>query len=231
MEVIDGSTARLADRIAMEEYGLSSLALMHRASKAVADHICQHILPGAETENGKAVPVTVLCGVGNNGADGLCIARLLQAAKVEVTVTVCADPLAATWEWLHQCSECRRIGISIRKYVPGQDWQTEGILVDAVFGVGLNRPVKGQYADCIKEVAALSFAHVVAVDIPSGIDADSGRKHGVALRADTTVTIGKCKYGLLHGEGAKYSGRVVVRRIGIPTQAYQKALASHSKTV
>lgn len=231
MDIIDGRTAQLADRIAMDEYGLSSLSLMHRASQAVADYMLRYLIPKIQAEHGKAVSVNVLCGVGNNGADGLCIARLLKTAGIEASVTVCGDPLAATWEWLHQCSECRRSGVLIRKYVPGQDWQAQGILVDALFGVGLNRPIGGQYADCIREAAAQPFIHVVAVDIPSGIDADSGNIYGVALRADTTITIGRYKYGLLRSQGAKYSGRVVVRRIGIPPIAYQKALASHSKTV
>ncbi len=235
-EVISGSVAQAADRYAIDALGISSLKLMRRASQAVADHVVRQVLPKTGLR-----PVLVLAGMGNNGADGLCIARLLQAAGISVQVVLCGNLLSASWECLHQLSECRKNKVPLAAYRPsgsgaygsGSDcqWPDGAILIDALFGVGLNRAVRGQYEVCIREMARQRFVYRIAVDIPSGIHADSGAVMGIALPADETVTIGRLKSGLLTGSGPQYAGKLTVRRIGIPAVAYQKALASLSKTV
>jgi NAD(P)H-hydrate epimerase len=131
-------------------------------------------------------PVDVLCGPGRNGGDGRVVARL----------------------------------VSGRVIVPGDAWTPapRAVVVDALFGTGLNRDVAGPARDLIEAVNALDRAEhpVIAVDIPSGLDADTGRPRGAAVRAEVTVTMGLPKVGFEASGAADYLGRVVIADIGHP---------------
>ncbi len=134
--------------------------------------------------------VTVVCGKGNNGGDGRVAARHLRDAGVEV-----------------------------HEYTPETgyaeiDW-TE-VVVDALFGTGLARPVEGEMLALIEEMNG--NGPVVAVDIPSGLDADTGKPLGAAVRAAITVTMGMPKVGMLAPEARAYTGRIIVADIGYPRE-------------
>jgi ADP-dependent NAD(P)H-hydrate dehydratase / NAD(P)H-hydrate epimerase len=157
----------------------------------------------------------VLCGKGSNGGDGLAAARHLKrwgrlhsvAALDRGALKGAAAKMAAALEAL---------GVEIETQP-----QFEGsvLVLDAIFGTGLNRPPEGKAAHWIEAVNA-SGRRVLAVDLPSGLDADSGRALSPTVRADVTITLGLPKAGLLTGDGPALAGEVWVVDIGIPPEAY-----------
>jgi NAD(P)H-hydrate repair Nnr-like enzyme with NAD(P)H-hydrate epimerase domain len=172
--------ARDLDRRASEEFGIPAAVLMENAGRAAADEVMQAFRPRS---------ATVVCGTGNNGGDGLVVARRLAEAGVQVRCykASAANPAEAQWG---------------------------DVTVDALFGTGLSRPVEGPMRAWIEAMNA--HAPVVAVDIPSGLDADTGKPLGVAVRAAVTVTFGWAKVGMLEPDAAPYVGRLVVADIGYP---------------
>lgn len=218
---ITGTQAKAADRYAIDELKIPSLDLMERASACVAEEVLQQ-------DPGKRV--LVLCGVGNNGADGVCIARMLREAGREVRVLICGDLRKATWEFLWQLASYRKDG-GAPDYADrdaGEASETKlreprlpeaEILVDAVFGIGLKRPVEGPYR-ALLAAAEAHPSYKIAVDVPSGIQADTGEVMGICVHADKTVTFGRNKTGLVTGEGPAAAGEVWVCDIGIPAGVY-----------
>lgn len=212
--VITGTCAKRADRYAIDILGIPSLTLMETASRAVADHI---------TDNYPSSSVTVLSGTGNNGADGICIARILQQSnlfKGEVKVFITGNIEHATWEFLYQLSELRKSGLSFKLTGDADALPASDILIDAVFGIGLKTQLKEDKAMLLRKVDAKAFRHVVAVDVPSGINSDTGELMGAGIHADTTITFGRNKTGLVTKDGPEYSGSITVKDIGIPDEAY-----------
>lgn len=229
-DVISGTAAKKADLIAMGELGLDSLTLMETASRTVADYIEQR---HSRTD----VRVISLCGVGNNGADGICIARLLKEAGYRTGALIVGDLRKASWEFLHQLAMYKRWGGEVSFYSAGEAVALPGdplaiaekgdedtVLVDALFGIGLKREIGGDYRSCMAETGSRHFLETVAVDAPSGINTDTGEIMGIALHADTTITFGRNKTGLVCGDGSSYAGNVIVMDIGIPDEAYRKAV-------
>ena len=217
-EYISGTIAKQADRYAIDVLGIPSLTLMERASSYVAEYVV-NTYPEAQ--------VAILCGTGNNGADGICIARMLKEKGYEPVAITCGNAWKGTWEFLHQLSEYVRIGGSVLAYgqeandaLMRESVQKADVIIDALFGIGLKRPVSGGFAKLI-ENANSTDAHKVAVDIPSGIHADTGEKMGTAFLAEKTFTFGKNKTGLVTGDGKEAAGQVAVCDIGIPEEVYE----------
>ena len=190
-----------ADRLAIER-GISEIELMETAGGAVTREI---------TRRWAKRPVAVLCGPGNNGGDGFVIARLLAAAGWPVTVGALGAPDA----------------LSGAAAVNAGRWQGDvhplstallggaGLVVDAVFGAGLARPLAGLALEVVRALDGLGVP-CVAVDVPSGVDGDSGLVLGAAARADVTVTFFRRKPGHLLLPGRMHAGETVVADIGIP---------------
>ena len=216
-EAVTGTIAKAADRYAIDRLGIPSLELMERASTFVAEHIIKNC-PGKE--------VLIICGMGNNGADGICIGRILKENGFNPLVICCGSAGKGTWEFYRQLSDYRRAGgrllpaADVREGLPDAD-----VLVDAVFGIGLKREVGGEYYDLIERMNRHGGLKI-SVDVPSGINADNGERMGICFAADRTFTFGRNKTGLLTGEGPAASGNVTVCDIGIPDEAYEQALQS-----
>ena len=216
-EAVTGTIAKAADRYAIDRMGIPSLELMERASAFVAEHIIKNC-PGKE--------VLIVCGMGNNGADGICIGKMLKENGFDPLVICCGSAWKGTWEFYRQLSDYRRAGgrlvpfSDVREDLPDAD-----VLVDAVFGIGLKRDVGGAYYDLIERMNRHRGLKI-SVDVPSGINADNGQKMGICFIADRTFTFGKNKIGLMTGEGPAASGNVTVCDIGIPETAYEQALQS-----
>jgi NAD(P)H-hydrate epimerase len=197
---------REIDRRAVEEYGIPVETLMENAGRAVADAVAERISP--------ACPVVVVCGRGNNGGDGFVAARLLAGRGYEVEVLALAegyDPSTATglnWGRVRE-----RL-----PFVKRLKTRPMAVLVDAIFGTGLSRPAEGRERDLIREMNALDrrWFPVVAVDIPSGLDADTGKPLGAAVEASATVTMGLPKAGFRSAEARRYLGELIVADIGFP---------------
>ena len=191
------------DRYTIEENQVPSCVLMERAALAVFSEITSRI--------GKEKTILVVCGTGNNGGDGIAIARLLHLAGYSASVYVAGDPQKMTEETRRQYTIAVKYGVVFQSsFEP----RKASVLVDALFGVGLSREITGIFRDQIEEMNSCD-AFRVSVDIPSGIDGDTGRVLGCAFRADLTVTFAFLKRGLCLYPGREYAGTVVTADIGI----------------
>lgn len=208
--ILNSKEAKAIDSYTIDKIGIPSLVLQERAAKSVADVITERM-------DGKK-RVAVICGTGNNGADGLAIARLLLEQSIKVTVFVIGEESFTTPEWKTQHEILQHLGISFGKVT---DFAEYDVIVDAIFGIGLTRPVSGEYAAVIEEINKATWALKVAVDIASGLSASNGKILGVAVAADITVTFGSRKLGQLLYQGPKTSGEVLVRFIGFPEKSYE----------
>ena len=155
--------------------------------------------------------ILCVCGSGNNGGDGAAIARILFLHGYRAEIFLAGNQEKFTEETARQFHIAQKYQVPV---VMNPDWSEYTTIVDAVFGVGLTRPVEGRYAQLIRQMNECS-AWKVAVDIPSGVDGDTGMELGTAFRADLTVTFGYRKAGLCLYPGRMLAGRTVTADIGI----------------
>lgn len=202
--ILNSSQMKQCDVNTMEHYGMFSAVLMERAALAATEDV-EAYLPE------KTKKILIVCGTGNNGGDGLAMARLLFLRGHEVTVLFPGKEEKCSVEAARQLSIVRNYGIPVTGQLPGQDYD---VIVDAVFGIGLCREIGGVWRELIAKLNQRT-AWKVAVDISSGISADNGAVMGIAFRADLTVTFGFAKAGQLLYPGADYTGRLKVKDIGI----------------
>lgn len=189
------------DRLTMEEIGIPSLVLMERASLAVAETVMEY--PQKQ--------VLCVCGTGNNGGDGVACARILHTKGVKVHLFLTGNRDRFSEQMQKQMEIAGKYGIPV---VNNWEADTYTTIVDAMFGVGLHRPLQGIYAETAEKINR-SSARVIAVDLPSGICADSGKILGCAVKADVTVTFAAEKPGLYLYPGAGYTGEIRVADIGV----------------
>jgi NAD(P)H-hydrate epimerase len=211
--LVGAERMRALDRYTIDELGVPGELLMESAGRAVVDALlaeCADVLAVAGTE------VLVLCGGGNNGGDGLVVARHLELLKWPVRVALLGSAARMTGDAAANLARARAAGVRIEE---GQaaDFDGSGVLVDAIFGTGLARDVEGDLARVIEGINTEGRARyrVVSVDLPSGLDADTGQVQGIAVQADLTVTIACPKLGLALEPGRSLAGAVRVARIGI----------------
>ncbi|MCM8776481.1 MAG: NAD(P)H-hydrate epimerase [Candidatus Omnitrophica bacterium] len=224
MNAVTSDEMRLLDERAIHEYGIPSLILMENAGRGIADLM----MPPASGER-----ITVLCGKGNNGGDGLVAARYLANRGCRVQIYLLADPAALKNDPAVNYQIVSKMKIPIEaitgRTTPAgledglakSDW-----VIDAIFGVGLNATLREPYWDVV-ECVNRSGKRVVAVDVPSGLNSDTGEVMGVAVKAALTGTLGLPKQGLFIGDGPAYSGKIRVIDIGIP----REILASYQKRI
>ncbi len=206
LPVLDAAGMKEADRKTIEDVGIPSLVLMERAALAVADRVKAYAK--------KDTKIGVLCGTGNNGGDGVAVARLLSEAGYDATILSAVDGRSGTPDFLQQMKIATACGVPVC-----EPWETKSfdIIVDALFGIGLSRPVEGAYAELLAQINREPHI-VIAVDIASGISASDGTVCGVALRGDETVTFGAAKWGHLLYPGKEYTGKLTVADIGFPEE-------------
>ena len=194
---------REIERLAIAEAGLPGAVLMERAGTGVFRALVRR-WPGARR-------VTVVCGAGNNGGDGFVVARRAREAGCEVRVLVVGDPDRLGRDASAMREALRGAGVECEPFIAPA---LEGVVVDALFGTGLSRPVAGAAADAIDAMNAAK-GPILAVDVPSGLDADTGSVRGRAVRASLTVTFIAPKRGLLTGAGPDHCGRVECDTLGV----------------
>jgi len=208
----DAETMRAIDRWAIEEEGVAGLELMERAGAGVASAVEVHASDGS---------VAVLCGKGNNGGDGLVVARLLRDSGREVTVVCVAPPEELGGEAAANLS--RLPGAAPVTLAQGAEAIARaGVIVDALLGTGFSGEPHGAVAEGIAAANAAPGA-VIAVDVPSGVDASTGVVAGEAVRAEVTVTFHVAKPGLWITPGKRHAGEVRTIDIGIPPGAPMQA--------
>ena len=189
------------DRLAAERFGVAIDWLMEAAGWQVA-RFCD-------------APTAVVCGLGNNGGDGLAAARHLHRWG-RLTNVSCIDPLRLGTEARQELEALHRNGVTVSDR---PNFEGAEIVVDAIFGIGLSRPPAGHFA---KWIEALNNAErrVVAVDVPSGLDADSGVAYAPCVHANATLTFSLPKAGLMAGDGPRLAGEVWCADIGVPLEAF-----------
>jgi len=213
MKLASAAQMRQCDRIAIETFGIPGLMLMENAGRAVVEAMERHFGPLA----GKVVAICV--GPGNNGGDG----------RARPQVVLAAPPERLSGDAAVNLKIVRELALPLL-VVAGEDdlplleplLQKSRLLVDALFGTGLGRELTGHYAALVRRLNRFS-GPVVAVDVPSGLDSDSGLVMGEAVRADLTVTLALNKPGLATWPGRELAGTVEVVEIGIPPEAVEQA--------
>ncbi len=211
--VVTASEMREIDRKTIDDYGLPSLVLMERAGLAVVKRIIE-----AFGGNRKFL---ILAGGGNNGGDGLVVARNLHNLGLEVTAYLVSPPDRLSPDCKRQFEIAAKMGVKVvHDRTPGKSKLDESVIVDAILGTGLNKPVRAELARLINSVNRAE-GPVVSVDIPSGISADTGEVMGSAVMANLTVTFGLPKRGHLLPPGSEYSGELFIEDIGFPAETLE----------
>ena len=214
MKILNAAQMKSIDRRTTARFGVPSIVLMENAALAVVDAIAEHY-PQADR-------VALVCGTGQNGGDGFAAARHLENRGVVPVVMVVGDRTAIQGDALTNFTICERLGIPIYDVRESADVETAlahvadaDLVVDAIFGTGLNRAPAGVHADVIRGIAELRIP-VLAIDLPSGADASSGQPFEPCLQAEITVTFAAPKVCHVFEPAALYCGEVIVADISIP---------------
>ncbi|NIA06043.1 MAG: NAD(P)H-hydrate epimerase [Actinobacteria bacterium] len=212
---------REVDRRAIADFGIPGIVLMENASRAVAD-FARRRLSGLTNPR-----VTIVAGTGNNAGDGFAVARHLHNAELPVVVFLAGDPARISGDARTNLEIIQRMQLDIRTL--SQDQQAldglraelaeADLVIDAIFGTGLSGPVHGFYAEVIETLNSSGSA-ILAVDIPSGLDCDTGLPLGPAVRAAATVSFLARKKGFSVPGADAYTGQVHIADIGAPRELF-----------
>jgi NAD(P)H-hydrate epimerase len=211
--------ARALDRRAMEEFGVPGVVLMENAGRNMAELLRALGVKGR---------VVLCCGPGNNGGDGFVIARHLDNAHVPVRVLLFAEPEKLTGDAAINFTILQRSGVPVmvfagsnleedrlRGELTGADW-----VIDALFGSGFRGPMRAPF-DRVAAAINASGARIFAVDVPSGLDSNTGQPQGTTVRADHTATVVAPKKGFGEPTARAWVGQVHVIDIGLPRRALE----------
>ncbi|MFA6807636.1 MAG: NAD(P)H-hydrate dehydratase [Eubacteriales bacterium] len=221
MRIVNGEQMRNIDSNAINNYGIPGIVLMENAALAVVDEI-EDVLKADEKLNYQHVKVLMMVGKGNNGGDGMAVARHLTVRGMDVTVFLFAR--------FEEITGDARVNFLLFEKMGGKIICIEEekqlrlfklallqaqIAVDALFGTGFKGAIPDLAGKFVEEINNYNIP-VIAVDIPSGLEANTGKVHKFAIKANTTVTFGLPKLGHFIGSGPEYSGKIVVNQISIP---------------
>lgn len=215
--IISGTNIKQVDKYSIEKIGIPSLVLMERAALAVAEQVEKVV--NADSR------VIVFANVGNNGGDGVAVARILLNRGLSTCLYVIGNAEKATTDFKTQLEIYKRVNglvtyINLNSEFSINEFSKDDVIIDALFGVGLARDISGIYknvVECINNTKSIK----IAVDVPSGINADTGAVMGCAVDADYTVTFNANRTGLVLYPGCEYAGNVIIRDIGFPKEALE----------
>jgi len=218
---------RAFDQWAINTLGIPGVVLMENAGRSCAGLI------KSKLSNVKHPKVTIFCGTGNNGGDGFVIARHLLNSGFKITVVISGDRskikgdaktnldiLAQMGQPIEQLNLCADIRNQVKAFAAGAD-----MLVDSLFGTGLTGELNSEYKNLIKSINALNRP-ILAIDTPSGLDCDTGKPLGAAIKATYTVTFVALKNGFTVPEAAEYTGEIFVASIGVEPDSIKKPAAN-----
>ena len=221
MRILTATQMREADRQTIEDLGIPSIVLMENAGRQVVTAM------EATFEDLATRRVAVLCGKGNNGGDGFVVARTLDQRGVEVAVFVIGRLASVAGDARLNLNLLGRLGLRVVEVADEQAWELHGsemsrfdIIVDAMLGTGLSKPVAGMLQTVVADLNG-SEIPVVSIDLPSGLSADAHDPIGPTVEAVLTVTLGAPKLPLVVPAGEACVGELVVADIGIPTQVIE----------
>lgn len=205
--MITGQEMQALDKRAIEKYGIPSIALMENAALAFAN-----------LAKDKDDVFCIVAGAGNNGGDGFAIGRHLYLLHKEVIVYFIGNAEKMTPDCRTNAEILNRLGITIRALneTTIDDFKRDcqkSTVIDAIFGVGLSRPIEGFYANVIRTINTHA-KYTMAVDIPSGLSADTGDVLGIAIQSKETITFHRMKIGMVQAQ--QFTGHITIAYIGIP---------------
>lgn len=219
MRYVTKDEMREIDRISIEDHGIPAVTLMENAGRAVAEHAARLLKKGK---------IAIFCGYGNNGGDGLVAARYLIKKGYQVLVFMVGKPRPLSPATNNKLEEFISTGSTLNlisdKVMMDEAFKKIGkvdLAIDAIFGIGLNTDLDEFYISLIENINSLG-APIVAIDIPSGLDADTGLPRPQAVQASITVTMGYPKIGFKEPEANRYIGRLFVADIGLSDKAKPK---------
>lgn len=222
MKVATAEQMQELDRKAIEIYGIPGIVLMENAGRGAAE-VISHSFPDLQKKK-----IAIIAGKGNNGGDGLVIARYLMNRGMSVKVYLLTDPKSLRGEAETNFNIFHRMKGEIvplpssKDYIKmKRDLERFDLLVDGIFGTGLDAEVRGYYREVIEHLNTLQKP-VVAIDVPSGLDVNTGKPLGVAVRATLTITFGLPKIGHLIPPGIDYVGKIKVIDIGFPKRLLEE---------
>lgn len=225
MKIATAKMMKELDQFAIEQLKIPSMILMENAALKVIQHL--------DMDQSYFV---VICGCGNNGGDGLAVARHLFNLGKDVDVYFVSDDNKATPDTLMNLDICRRMKINIISVHEEADlWDLReavndaDTVIDALFGIGLSRPLVGIHKEIIEIINEMS-SNTVSIDIPSGLDADTGQVRGSAVKAYRTISFSCYKKGFLNYATIESCGEIIVENIGIPDQ-FCDTMGSHEYLV
>ena len=203
---------REVDRRAIEQYGIPGIVLMENASRAAADAAIQML-------DGDCVgEILIVCGGGNNGGDGLAVARHLHICGADVVVALAVDPATYKGDALINWNIVSEMKLPALTATPAIIERSEPLLVvDAIFGTGLQHPPRSPASDLIAAINR-SRSPVLSIDVPSGLDCNTGQPLGECVNAERTVTFVAEKVGFATPEARRHLGHVTIAGIGCPPE-------------
>lgn len=205
--VLTADEVRAAEA-AVAAKGVDMLYLRMNAALAVTEEITDKC-------KSSGIKTAVFCGGGGNGYDGVLIATRLFAGGCNIAVYLVGDDAAKRLSGALAVANNAGVPVFNASAFDGR----ADVIIDAIFGIGLNKNIEGETAELIERLNAVNGAYRLAVDIPSGLDPDTGEIKGVAFKADETVTFSCYKYGMLFGSGRDRCGAITVKDVGIPTES------------
>ncbi|MCX5657237.1 MAG: NAD(P)H-hydrate epimerase [Candidatus Omnitrophica bacterium] len=215
MKYISVREARKLDKFSQDELGISGLILMENAGREAAEIACCML-------SAKRKYVIFLCGKGNNAGDGFVCARHLITKKISLSVFMVEDPSVLKGDALTNYLILKKMKAKIYslKDNPSGNFfrrklKNASLIIDALFGIGLSGEVNEPYRTVI-DLINIARRPVLSLDVPSGLDADSGKPLGICIKATRTVTFILPKKGFIRNKGPLYTGQVIVRNISAP---------------
>lgn len=210
------SAVRELERIAIQERNVAGLELMERAGQSAFDLMSER-WPQAKR-------VVVLCGMGNNGGDGYILARLAKQAQLDVCIMQLGDKSKLKGDALAAATKCHALDLQSEPYQPSIIEKAD-VVVDALLGTGLDREVDGDWRIAIEDINRISEA-TLSLDIPSGLNADTGAVMGVAVKADACITFIAMKPGLMTAEGPAHCGELSFSDLAVPEDIYEQVTSA-----
>lgn len=201
--VLTGNEMKKLDSITIDEIGVSSTVLMEKAAMGVIAILTNSI--------DSLEHILIVCGTGNNGGDGIAIGRILSLSGKHVRIVLIGEENKATLETKRQIAIAKKYNVKIYNTFDNSEYN---VIIDALFGIGVTREIEGIYKEAISYINK-SKGFKVAVDIPSGISADTGKVMGSAVKADLTVAIAYKKLGHVLYPGAAYCNKIITSDIGV----------------
>ncbi len=245
-ELLTAAQMRAIEQAAIQSGQVAGLELMERAGQGAVDGIFDEwsVFRGRGAspsrsprylgpDEGDPLRALVLCGPGNNGGDGFVVARLLRQQGWDVDVCLFGDPEKLPPDARTNYERWTEIGVvtAYSDLLLTQQSNAPNLIVDALFGTGLTRPVEGELAEVVRSLHGHPGAKVVAIDIPSGLCSDSGKQLGACVTADLTVAFHRAKRGHYLECGALQSGRLVVAGIGLDSARQDQVVGARVSLV